>query len=245
MNSFHAATFELLGFEPQRSPVAVSKVENAELRLGFQLPASVRDWYCRDGAIRILETHSNSDPPIPIDQFAVRQSGSKRLLPFRIENQAVCVWSIMLDGSDDPAVYVDVDSGGSEWSLLASTFSGYVRSCVWDYKMVLSQPALVQAQNVPLSFETINELDHTLHAEPRTFGWPGSTQYRFVGADHAILIWSGASQADWFIGARDEASLESALRRIWHLDHVGESLYSCCAAGERALANFRQGIQGL
>jgi hypothetical protein len=150
----------------------------------------------------------------------------------------------MLDNSDDPPVYVDVDSGGTYWQLLASTFSGYVRSCVWDYTMVLKQPALVQAQNGPLSVAAINELEHALHAEPKTFGWPGSTQYRFGGTDYAILIWGTASQADWFVGAYDESALDLALRRIWHLDHVGEAFYPCCKIAETVLAKARDDIQG-
>jgi hypothetical protein len=242
LKSFHSATFELLGFEPQCSRAAVSEVERAEVRLGFRLPASVREWYSCDGAIRILETHSNGDSPIPVAELTIRQSMSQRLLPFRIENQGVCIWSIMLDGSDDPPVYVDVDSNGRDWHLQASTFSQYVRACVWDYKMVLSQPALVQAQNAPLSFEAIHELDQALHAGPRTFGWPGSTQYRFAGNDYALLIWSAASQADWFVGGRDEASLESVLRRTWHLDRVGESFYPCGEIGKRVLAKFRDEV---
>jgi len=37
---------------------------------------------------------------------------SHRLVPIRHENQGVCVWAVELDGSDNPPVWVDVDSNG-------------------------------------------------------------------------------------------------------------------------------------
>ncbi len=239
MKSFHTSTFRILGTQPRLSPAAASEVERAEERLGFRLPASVREWYGYDNAIGILVEHSNQDPPIPIDKFVVSQWKSRRLLPFRIENQGVCVWSIMLDGSDDPPVYVDVDSNGTEWRMQAPTFSDYVYACVWDYEVVLGQPGLAQAQNEPVSAEAIIDLEKAFVPQSKTYGWPGSTQYRFAGKNHAILIWSAEKQADWFVGARDEGSLESALRIVWKLDGVGNSFYDCSDIATRVLARVR------
>src|SRR5688572_16059631 len=112
MTSFHSATFRLLRIEPHVSSAAVSAVESVERRLGFRLPASVREWYSNDGAIDILAKYSNQDQPIPPEKFAVTEWNSRRLLPFKYENQGICTWSISLDGSDDPSVYIDVDSDG-------------------------------------------------------------------------------------------------------------------------------------
>ena len=129
----------------------------------------------------------------------------------------------MLDGSVDPPVYVDVDSDGTEWQMLAPTFSAYVRACIWDFEVVFGQPGLAQAQNAPVSAGAIAELRRIFTEEPKTLGWPGSTQYRFAGKNHAILIWAANDQADWFVGATDETSLEAALRMIWSLDDIGKS----------------------
>ena len=158
MPSFHSATSRLLGIDLRESSAAVSEVERAERRLGFRLPAAVREWYCNDASTIILAEHSNQDRPIPLAKFAVKEWKSRRLLPFQIENQGVCTWSIMLDGSDDPPVYVDVDSNGTEWQIQAPTFTAYVHACVWDYEMVLGEPALAQAQNESLSPEAVNLL---------------------------------------------------------------------------------------
>jgi hypothetical protein len=239
MPSFHSATCRLLPTELRASAAAVSDVERAEQRLGFRLPASVREWYCNDASINILAEHSNQDRPLPLAKFVVKVWKSRQLLPFQIENQGVCTWSIMLDGTDDPPVYVDVDSNGNEWQMMAPTFSAYVYACVWDYEMVLGEPALAQAQNKALSPEAVNQLERAFTAQPRTFGWPGSTQYRFAGKDHAVLIWSAANQADWFVGAHDEGSLETALRRVWNMDAVGKSFYDCSDIAMSVLAKIR------
>lgn len=241
MTSFHSATFRLLRSEPDVSSAAVSAVESAERRLGFRLPASVREWYCNEGAIEILAKYSNQDPPIPLEKFAVIEWNSLRLMPFKYENQGVCTWSISLDGSDDPPVYVDVDSDGKQWNMQAPTFSAYIYSCVWDYSVVLDLPALVQAQNGPLSEEAVGELRRHFSEKPSTFGWPGSTQHRFADKECAILIWAGEGQADWFVGAGDEKSLESAVRAVWKIDDVGRSLYDCSVIGKAVLDRIRGG----
>jgi len=209
--------------------------------LGIRLPPSVRDWYCNEEAIDILAKYSNQDPPIPLEKFAVTEWNSLRLLPFKYENQGVCTWSILLDGSDDPPVYVDVDSDGKQWNMQATTFSAYVYACVWDYASVMDQPALVQAQNEPLSEEAVGELRRQFSQHPPTFGWPGSTQHRFAGKECAILIWAAEGQADWFVGAREAKSLETALRAVWNVDNVGLALYDCSDIGKAVLEKIRGG----
>lgn len=241
MMRFHSATFGLLGIKPKVSSEAVSEVEGEENRMGFRLPASVREWYCNKGGINLLAKYSNQDWPIPLRKFAVKEWKGHRLLPFKYENQGVCTWAIVLDGSDDPPVYVDVDSNGAQWNMLAPTFSAYVYVCVWDYVSVLDQPGLVQAQNGPLSSEALDELERHFSAQPRTFGWLGSVQYRFAGKGQALLIWSAADQADWFVGASDAKSLESALRTVWGLDGVGQSFYDCSEIAGAVLDKIKGG----
>jgi len=184
--------------------------------------------------------HSNADHPIPPRQFALMEWRSQTLLPFRHENQYVCTWAVVLDGSEDPPVYVDVDSGGREWRMAASKFSEHVYSCVWDYRLVLGQPALVEAQNAALTPAAIERLRASFTEELRTYGWPGNAQYRFARERQAVLIWAGEHQADWFIAAPDEAALESVLRMVWTVDDVGDSLYDCSPIGKAVLSKLRR-----
>jgi cell wall assembly regulator SMI1 len=64
--SYHTATFQLLGFESQDSGAAEAAVQEVETRLAIPFPRSVRDWYVREDAVKILADHSNADPPIPM-----------------------------------------------------------------------------------------------------------------------------------------------------------------------------------
>jgi len=237
--AWHTRTFGLLGFEPHDCAAAEAAVQQAEKRLGMSLPHSVRDWYVREGAIKILADHSNADPPIPMKDFAVVGWQAHQLLPFRHENQGVCTWAIDLNGTDDPPVYVDVDTNGQEWQLLSSCFSQYVYSCVWDYRIVFGQPGLVQAQNGALSPSAHGTLTTLFEEEIETHGWPGCTQYRFHKNGKAILIWDRPEQADWFIAAPTREALESAVIAVWSLDDVGKSLYDCSALGRETLENIR------
>jgi hypothetical protein len=236
---YHAAAFRLLNSEPRTSRAAEVALQDAESRLGIAFPASVREWYACQDALQILAEHSNQDPPIAVKDFAIVDWQSRRLLPFRHENQGVCTWAILLDGLEDPPVYVDVDSGGKEWQPLAPTFSAYVYSCVWDHKLVFERPAVVQAQNEILSRSALDGLAAPFTEELQTHGWPGSTQYRFINDLAAILIWSSELQADWFIGSPNASSLQAALVKVWKLDNVGQSLWACSPIGKAVLEKIR------
>nr|BFE59268.1 hypothetical protein GCM10020063_037940 [Dactylosporangium thailandense] len=76
------------------------------------MPASVREWYSLAAGQEI------------------------RLLPFMIENQGVCFWAVMLDGSDDPPVMISLDDlePSDEWTMLAATFSDLVYTRIWDHQ---------------------------------------------------------------------------------------------------------------
>jgi hypothetical protein len=225
MYVFHSGSFKLLGRELKPSSKAAHSVTQTEQRLGISFPTSVREWYHYDDSIDILYEHSNQDPPIAISALSLIRWNSSQLLPFKNENQGVCKWAILLDGTDDPPVYVDVDSNGRDWQQVTSTFSAYVKTCIWDYKKVLNQPELIEAQNAPLSSDAVAELERILRHETRTFGWPGHTQYRFYVEDFSLLIWASEKQSDWHLGALNKSSLESGLQKIKHLDDVGDKFY--------------------
>ena len=238
--TFHDATFRLLGSEPRFSLTAKNCLDESQHRLGITLPASVRDWYERESAIRVLADYSNEDPPIEVSQFELIRWQSKTLMPIRYENQGACTWAIEIDDSDNPPVLVDVDTNGTHWNLLAKSFSAYVYSCVWDYKIVLNQPALVQAQNRKLSDVARKELFKRLTPEVTTHGWPGRTQLRFRDSGFGVLIWDSEEQADWFVGASDNESLRLGLEAVWELDSVGNSFYDCTESGRQVLAQMQR-----
>jgi hypothetical protein len=240
MANFHGVTFRLLQKEPRPSATAIRQLAETEDRLQFTLPAAAREWYS-SGSFGLLEKHSNCDRPIPIDKWQLEKHSGQTVLPFKIENQGVCQWSLVIDGTDDPPVLVDVDDRGG--IVAASTFSGYVQSCIWDYTQVLDAEFLVQANVNPLSPASLKNLREHFTEWPATTGWPGDEQHRFAGDDCSILTWTTMkTQTDWFIGAATPEKLEAALRWIWACDDVGPSLYSC--SGEETdelLERIREG----
>jgi hypothetical protein len=239
--SYHDATFRLLGKNTDISAAAKLMFNESEHRLGIKMPMSLREWYERESAIVVLADCSNQDPPIEVSRFKIVAWHGKRLMPIRNENQGVCTWAVEIDGGENPAVLVEVDSNGTHWDVLANSFSEYVFSCVWDYKLVHMQPALVQAQNIKLSGAAIDLLSREFVPVLSTRCWPGSAQYRFQGSGCGVLIWDSPEQADWFVGARDAESLRVALETIGNIDLVSKQFYDCSTIGREVLAGLRKG----
>jgi hypothetical protein len=237
--SYHADAFTLLGIAPPQAGTDQA-VDIAELQLGCKLPASVREWYSCAAAVPILNDHSNKDPAVPPEDFRIVDWNSHLLIPLRYENQGVCTWAIALDGSSDPPIYVDLSKLGATWTLHAPTFSRFVYATIWDHIAVLRRRVLVQAQNWPLSADTLKQLTTIAGVERETFAWPGNIQHRFTLGGGALLVWASDRQADWFIAADDELDLRSVLVQLWDLDSVGPNLYAVTHAGARVLASLQK-----
>jgi hypothetical protein len=131
-----------------------------------------------------------------------------------------------MDGSEDPPVYVDFDSQFKRWTKCAPTFSEHLYAWMWDFALVLNSQSVVQAQNQKLSPEAIAFLLDNFAAGPKTYGWPGHTQFRFSNGDKRILIWASENQADCWLKAGNEESLRELLLAIWECDRVGTSMWS-------------------
>jgi hypothetical protein len=158
--SYHQSVFDLLDLQPPESPEARGMIEASEGRSGRRLPETVREWYLTDRVVALREDddwdararnqkehlwydYSNMDWPEPL-QAVLRQfegglrevsdgdekppAGSVRVMH---ENQGVCRWYVLPDGSDDPAVFVDEDYDFERkqvvrWVKVADHFSSFV-----------------------------------------------------------------------------------------------------------------------
>ena len=246
MLRFHGRTLKLLNIAPPTSRNAVEVLDAVEARIGRKLPASVREWYSLDGACELLRQYSNDDWPLEVREFGLPRTDThgggphdlleRDLVVFRYENQAVCAWAFGLDGTNDPPVYVDVDSQFQKWTKCAPTFSEHLYAWMWDYALVLTKDLLVQAQNRPISDAALDFLKANFAVGPETYGWPGHTQYRYSNADQRILIWASEGQADWWLTADGEESLRRLIETVRHCDQVGQSLWSNSERAEALLS---------
>lgn len=254
MTGFHDKALRLLPIVPEISAAGVVKIADVEARIGRSLPAAVRDWYMREGACAILQTYSNQDPPVVLDDLGrpsrigrkhdeARDLVSEGLLHIRTENQGVCLWAVQLDDLDDPPVVVTYDLDGlTGWQPHSDTFSDYIYSGIWDWGLVLASNFLIQAQNVPLTEATLERLRLGFREDVTTNGWPGDKQYRFEGSGQRLLIWSTRGQADWYLSADNGSSLSEAAKTIWLLDDVGKAFWSNTDEGKVALAHMVAGM---
>ena len=250
MGGFHDKSLRLLPKVPEISDEAIAKVADVAVRIGRPLPAAVRDWYVRKDACAILQTYSNGDPPVALDDLgrpitAWRGNGNLHdlaadgLLYIRSENQGVCGFAVRLDDGDDPAVVVNYGDIAdlNEWQLQADTFSDYIFSGIWDFGP--RSEWLIQAQNGSLTEGALDRLRLHFRESVRTWGWPGDAQYRFEGDGQRLLIWSvSGGGADWFLQADDELSLAEAARKISSFDDVGKAFWSHTDNGKTALAHI-------
>jgi hypothetical protein len=213
----------------------MAELDRVEARMRVKLPASVIDWYGRDGALSVLARHSNADEPIGPKQFTLARSKDRLLIPFKNENQGVCQWAFTLDGTDDPPVHVDVDGAVAPWELNAQRFSDHVLACVWDYQLVFGRASLVEGQLPPLGESVMERLNDRFETGVTTFGWPGNRQLRFSNGDTAILIWASLDQADWFLAAPDPVSLAAVISALQDCDDLGSRLYGISDLGKAAI----------
>ena len=211
----------------------------------------MREWYELENAVQLLFQYSNEDHPVEIGKLGeplrdMLGGGphdliAQDLLVIRHENQGVCVWAVLLDGSDDPPVVLDLDTQFKTWTKCADSFSQHIYAWIWDYSQILMKRALfVQAQNTPLSEMALSKLSEYFEKVCVTYGWPGQTQYRFCRDDQRILVWANSNQADWWLHAKSKESLESLVRLVAPLDSVGKALWSNDAEGQAFLKSISQ-----
>jgi hypothetical protein len=241
---------QLLGLEGRISATARNALDDVERRMKRALPESVREWYELENAVQLLLQHSNADHPVDIGQLGEplrdplgggpHDLVARNLLVIRHENQAVCMWAVILDGGDDPPVVLDLDRQFKAWIKCASSFSQHIYAWMWDYSQVLAKDRLlVQAQNPPLSEMALSFLSEHFERECVTYGWPGHTQFRFYRGDQRILVWANSDQADWWLNAKTRESLESLVNLLTPLDSVGKAFWSNDGEGQAVLKRVR------
>ncbi|GGM27050.1 SMI1/KNR4 family protein [Dactylosporangium sucinum] len=255
---YHARSLALAGRTAETSPDAVAAIDRFAAERGFPLPASVREWYSLAAGHETLRRFSNEDRVYAAHELGRLERywpdgkpdqerewdpvAERQLLPFMIENQGVCYWAVMLDGSDDPPVMISFDDlyPTDEWTMLAASFSDLVYTRIWDHQAMSGERTL--RAPVP-SFDPATWAGLGTQLEQRPADSDGQ-RYRFAASadDQRVLLekdaWGPTGQCYlWAAGddllvdlvttVRASSGLATELSMYWGketLDRIGHRL---------------------
>lgn len=206
---FHTKTMERfsLPVSARRTDVIV----DAEKKLGLTFPVAVTEWYSELDGRHVLEKYSNCDHALPPTEFEMMHVGDMPLVRFMNENQWVCWWGFLADGSDDPPVFVNMDPPPDDLFEYSSTFSEFAYVRVFDHNHMWDESLFSMDICEPISEDDLSVLHSLYDPEPTSAVWPETTAYRFSAEKGRITIWAGEQQADWIMSANSPEDL-SALR---------------------------------
>src|SRR5262249_52827308 len=152
-----------------------------------------------EGATDLLLKYSNADPVIRIGELGeplTNIGGGEPedligcgLLPIRFENQAVYIWAVRLDGSDDPPVAVTCNEPMWEWWDCDPSFSSHIYSWVWDYSLIHFAPYRAGCVVRSNQADYLRALRAEFKEGPQSFNIPAGRQYRFQRGDQRVLLW--------------------------------------------------------
>jgi hypothetical protein len=248
---FHQEALQRLGLEYVADPGRIAALTERSAALRVTLPASFLEWYGMRDGIELLRRNSNTDDPVAIERLGTplqwcwdepHDLVAERLLLFMVENQGVCIWALQLDAGDDPPIVVASDPD-LEWGPCAERFSTFIACQIWDHMEVCCESEhriLLGAQASQLERADLAFLRSRFSEKATTHGWPGDNQYRFERGDSRLLVWDGDGQADWWVSAATEASLEDLVREIWGCADLTSSLWSHDPRGENVLRTLRR-----
>ena len=270
---FHQATMDLLGWDSSYSDTSLALLERQEQRCGFSFPAAVREWYALEGAVALLNRYSNQDAETPLEQlgeeqvetgaFASEHAQSYPVVIVQHENQGVCRWGVLLDGSEDPPVLVEPYSGfgrvetGAAWRLYSERFSSFVYTRIWDWSSPFGDESAchLEAWDQPLSAIGLAYLQQRFMEAPRTYGWPALTTYRFAVNDMRLLIWdrdepvgdthtshqNRPQHANWMLWASGPVTLTTLVEQVKDCGTLSRELFSPDDCGEAVIRQLFPG----
>ncbi len=237
--------FRAAGVEPLTLDATRKEVSALEQRLARKIPRRFREFILCTNSSDFLYENSNHDRSIALSNLGEPIYGwenydpveEDQLLPFMIENQGVCTWAVGLDGSDDPVVFIEVDSGSPpKWQRMAETFTSWLKCQVED--KILLESAVVAAQAPPLTDDNLKLLQRNFEAGDETFAWPASRNYRFTNKQCRLLLWAGEDQCDWWISPAPGVDLSSALDELGRFSGLSKELYTLDGEHDKTLKDW-------
>jgi hypothetical protein len=76
---------------------------------------------------------------------------------------------------------------------------------------------------------------------PRTYSWPGKTNYRFIDEETRIIIWDDEEgQADWYIFSQSAEALLKTAKGVWQCAKLKDTLHDLDDCGRKVLRTLRR-----
>jgi len=229
---YHQNTFNLLSLKPIVSEELLKLLNDVEHQYSISIPPSIREWYSMIEAMNILKTSIFGDVPHPPQEWhnegqfwwgnrLCHDLLSEGFLLVLSENQGVCHWAVKLDGSDDPPVFIEIDSiDNFVWQLYSNSFSEFIYDIVWKFvkkpeqiKLIAYTPTLTQAD--------LSTLNQYFKKRP-TLIYPRNEKiYRFLGDAQSVEIREEqkAICVSWCLSAQSPSSLFSLSSQIWDMGY--------------------------
>ncbi|MBA4494345.1 hypothetical protein ACFO25_05325 [Paenactinomyces guangxiensis] len=218
---YHRKALELMGLTPEFSKERIRKIETFEKQHGCGLPAAVRElfslsgveeWFLgvnQDRLLRIEELRLERHEEFLEDEDLKLKGLSSELfqepaITFMVENQGVCWWEVILNGSDDPPVLVPLHYESNTWMIAQKHFSDFFLAVTFDHALLRKEETLWDTsdhwsgKDLP-GFKRL----------PTTYGWPmEDPKYRYQKGSLLLSIHGGESGDIWISGWKNEKELE-------------------------------------
>ena len=229
---YHQNTFNLLSLKPVISEEQLKLLDDVEYQHSISIPPSIREWYSMKEAMNILKTSILFDVPHPPQEWynagqfwqgniLCHDLLSEGFLLVLSENQGVCHWVVKLDGSDDPPVFIEIDSVQNFiWQLHTNSFSEFIYNIVWKFikkpdqiKLIAYTPMLTQAD--------LSTLNQSFKKLPTLIYPRNEKLHRFISDSQSIEITEEqrAICVIWYLSAQSPSSLFSLSSQIWDMGY--------------------------
>jgi hypothetical protein len=221
---YHQRTFNLAGIIPELDPSAEAQLIVLETQLGQKLPASLREWYSlKNGADLII---GGADHVQTIAELRLANLDAERnqwadtwrympddMLLIIVENQGVCLWTVQLNGSDDPPVYSRVNEDNQTWQLCDVTFSQFVFNRLWDW---LRWEDMLWHTAPPLAPNSLRLLREHFFEHPSSCVFTDTYVYRFQRETQCIQIRVNLEMGNslWRLRADSDANLAQLVANL-------------------------------
>lgn len=221
---YHERTFRHLGLEPAASPESEAVLKELESRHSFKFPASVREWFVLEGAVKILNDCSFSDQLVPLRDLGPAREHyrddvahpfhdyqKQPVMHFTYENQGVCAWGVWLNGADDPPVGVQGSLRKQGWLPAADSFSDFILHRAMEFGG--NYPFFVCAQPAVSDSSWKQFLPTILEQGPSTYSYPGESNHVFSSNEFGLVLFvDDDGSIEWNVFANGVDVLERTLR---------------------------------